>query len=129
MKQKQYLSNTNLYAQAVLSKDLGVPTDELIKMWILLVARILWKLRYRDEMDREDCSQSALEDLLRYWHNFNPDKYHNAFAYFSTIAKNGAAKGFNKIHNKNDPGTVLFSNIETTNGNNNTASKQMELPF
>ena len=69
-----------------------------INYFILLANRAILKLTFSNPLDREDCIQSALLDLLRYWRNFNEDKSNNAFAYFTQIAKNGYAKEYKKIH-------------------------------
>lgn len=69
-----------------------------INYFILLANRAILKLTFSNPLDREDCIQSALLDLLRYWKNFNEEKSNNAFAYFTQIAKNGYAKEYKKIY-------------------------------
>jgi hypothetical protein len=69
-----------------------------IKYFILLANRAVLKLHFTNPLDREDCIQSAMLDLLRYWKNFNEEKSNNAFAYFTQIVKNGYAKEYKKIH-------------------------------
>tara|TARA_R110000772_G_scaffold65007_2_gene145148 strand:- start:1195 stop:1569 length:375 start_codon:yes stop_codon:yes gene_type:complete len=96
-KKKNYLNNKDLYAEIVLSKELGKLTPTAEKMLVLLAERSIRKMKYVYDEDRKDCLQFALLDLLKYWKNFNP-KYTNAFAYFTEIAKRGYAKGWNKIH-------------------------------
>jgi hypothetical protein len=49
-------------------------------------------------MDKDDCIQSAMMDILKYWRGFKPEKSTNAFAYYTTIIYKGAAKGWNKLH-------------------------------
>ena len=69
-----------------------------INYFITLANRAIQKLKFQNPLDREDCIQSALLDLLRYWKNFNEEKSNNAFAYFTQIAKNGYAKEYKKIY-------------------------------
>jgi hypothetical protein len=76
----------------------GELSPKAIDYFILLANRAIQKLKFQNPLDREDCIQSALLDLLRYWRNFNEEKSNNAFAYFTQIAKNGYAKEYKKIY-------------------------------
>lgn len=76
----------------------GELSPRAIDYFILLANRAILKLTFSNPLDKEDCIQSALLDLLRYWRNFNEEKSNNAFAYFTQIAKNGYAKEYKKIH-------------------------------
>lgn len=102
---KNYLNNKDLYNEIVKSKEQDKLTSDAENMLILLAERAIRKMRYVNDMDREDCLQFALLDMLKYWRNFNP-KYPNAFAYFTEIAKRGYAKGWNKIHPLKYKGTL-----------------------
>ena len=113
-RKKNYLNNKDLYNQIVLSKDADSLTRDAEKMLQLLAERAINKLTYVNEMDRDDCLQFALLDLLKYWRNFNP-KYKNAFAYFTEIAKRGYAKGWNKLHPNKYKGTISMDRINSNN--------------
>lgn len=76
----------------------GELSPKAIEYFILLSNRAIQKLTFTDPLDKEDCVQSAMLDLLRYWKNFNEEKSNNAFAYFTQIVKNGYAKEYKKIH-------------------------------
>lgn len=76
----------------------GELSPKAIEYFMILANRAIQKLRFPTPADKEDCIQSALLDLLRYWQNFNEDKSNNAFAYFTQIAKNGYAKEYKKIY-------------------------------
>lgn len=76
----------------------GELSPKAINFFMLLTQRAILKLHFSDPLDKEDCIQSALLDLLRYWKNFNEEKSNNAFGYFTQIAKNGYAKEYKKIH-------------------------------
>lgn len=69
-----------------------------VNYFIILANRAILKLKFSNPLDKEDCIQSALLDLLRYWKNFNEEKSNNGFAYFTQIAKNGYAKEYKKIY-------------------------------
>lgn len=107
-----YLRNGDMLRELRLSKAQGKLTDKAIEQFVLLIDRASTRLRYRDEMDREDCKQGALEDCLRYWHNFDETKSDkpNPFSYFSQLAKNGFAKTWNKLHPKDMP-MVSFTTL------------------
>ena len=76
----------------------GELSPKAIEYFVLLANRTIDRLHFSNPLDREDCIQSALLDLLRYWKKFNEEKSTNAFAYFTQIVKNGYAKEFKKIH-------------------------------
>ena len=116
-RKKNYLNNKDLYEQIVLSKDADELTRDAEKMLQLLAERAINKLTYVNDMDRDDCLQFALLDLLKYWRNFNP-KYTNAFAYFTEIAKRGYAKGWNKLHPNKYKGTISMDRINSNNSDN-----------
>jgi hypothetical protein len=77
---------------------IGELSPKAIEYFILLANRAVLKLTFSNPLDKEDCIQSAMLDLLRYWKNFNEEKSNNAFAYFTQIVKNGYAKEYKKIH-------------------------------
>jgi DNA-directed RNA polymerase specialized sigma subunit len=99
----EYLKNKDFTEEIIRCKETGELTSKAIKMFIILANRTVRKLTHRDPRDREDCIQSALYDLIKYWKNFKPEVSNNAFAFFTQIVKNGYAKEFKKIHkNKAD---------------------------
>jgi hypothetical protein len=54
-------------------------------------------------------------DIALYWRGFNPDKYKNPFAYYTSMLSNGLAKGWNKMYGK-------FKASEMTSLDNNIHS-------
>lgn len=99
------VSNKELYNEIVLSKQKGELTPRAIELLMLLADGVSNKLAYVKPADKQDCASSAKLDLLKYWSGFNP-KYKNAFAYYTEIAKKGAAKGWNKLYPKKYHGTI-----------------------
>lgn len=93
-----YIKNADLVKEIIESKKNGELTATAVQMFIKIANESNKKLKYRDPMDREDCVSAALEDLLKYWRRFDPEKSLNAFAYFTTIATHGFAKGWKKLH-------------------------------
>lgn len=61
--------------------------------------------------EKEDCMQSAMLDVLKYWRSFDPSKseYPNPFAYFTSLIANGITKGWNKLHPKMKKGEKFIS--------------------
>lgn len=70
---------------------------------------------YKYPEDREDCICSAMLDIALYWRGFDPQKYDNPFAYYTSLLSNGLAKGWNKIYGK-------FKASEMTSLDNNIHS-------
>jgi DNA-directed RNA polymerase specialized sigma subunit len=94
-----YVKNSDLLKEIVLSKQNGKLTDRAVEMFILIANESNKKLKYKDPMDREDCISAGIEDLIRYWDRFDPERSTNAFAFYSQICKHGFAKGWKKLHN------------------------------
>ena len=98
--------------------SVGELSPRAIEYFMLLANRAILKLTFSNPLDKEDCIQSALLDLLRYWRNFNEEKSNNAFAYFTQIAKNGYAKEYKKIHKHIGKGEkVEFISLNLTGDN------------
>lgn len=108
---KEYVTNKQLKAAVVESKNLGRLTPDAIKIFELLINGISKKMAYKNPQDKEDCMSFAMEDLLKYWDRYDPEKSNNPFAYFTQIAKNGFAKGWKKLYPPNAFKTIPFSQI------------------
>ena len=93
-----YIKNKDLVNEIIKSKEHNELTPAAVEMFILIATESNKKLKYKNPMDREDCISAALEDLLRYWDRFDPERSNNAFAYYSQMAKHGFAKGYKKLH-------------------------------
>ncbi len=96
-----YVKNKDLLAEIILSKEKDELTPTALDMLIRITNESSKKLKYKDEQDREDCIGYAIEDVLKYWRGFKPEKSTNAFAYYTQIIKNGFAKGWKKLHPPN----------------------------
>lgn len=94
----KYLNNKDLLHQIIVSKEQCKLTPIAVDMLWKLVKESSKKLKYKDPQDREDCMSAAMLDLLRYWDRFDPAKSTNAFAFFTQVAKNGFAKGWNELN-------------------------------
>lgn len=101
-----YVKNADLLKEIIACKAEKKLSPKAVEMFILIATESNKKLKYKDPMDREDCISAALEDLIKYWDRFNPEKSTNAFAFYSQIVKHGFAKGWKKLHNP-DMGQIL----------------------
>lgn len=95
---KLNIPNKLFVKEIIESKKNDELTKQTVRYFILLANHAIKKLPYNDPRDKEDCIQSALLDLTKYWRNFDIKYSNNAFAYFTQMAKNGYAKEFKKIH-------------------------------
>lgn len=104
-----YVDNSKLYEEICISLEKGELTKPALDMLGLIVQRANTRLKYTDSMDREDCIAFAYMEVVKYWNRFNPKKSTNAFAYFTQMAKNGYAKGWDVLHPKRYKGTISMS--------------------
>ena len=81
-------------------------TPRAIELFLILATRTSNKMYYTYEEDKSDCIAFAIDDLIRYWTSFNPDKGFDAFAYFTSIAYTGLAKGWKKLYPEKYKGTI-----------------------
>ena len=97
-----YVNAKELYIEIIVSKAQGKLTRTAEKMLNLLGEKVISKFYYSNPDDMMDCYQTGMESIYRNWHQFNPDKTNNAFAYFTEIFKRGIAKGFNTVRKNKD---------------------------
>lgn len=95
---KYYINNREFTGEIIECKKTGVLSKAAVNYFIILANRAIQKLKFSNPLDREDCIQSALLDLVRYWKNFDETKSNNAFAYFTQVSKNGYAKEYKRIY-------------------------------
>lgn len=117
----KYCSNKELYNEILISKQNGKLTDKAFDMLYKMVLEISKKLRYEDYEDKKDCTQSAIEDVLRYWNGFNPELSDNAFSYFTQLIKNGLAKGWKKLHPLGKDELINLSKFYSITDNNDSS--------
>jgi hypothetical protein len=98
MAKNQYVNPEELKREILLSKERNELTPEAVMMLWRMAKEASKKLRYKDEEDRQDCISFAMEDVLRYWRSYDPEKSKYPFAYYTQIIKNGFAKGWKKLH-------------------------------
>ena len=93
---RNYLNNKDLYAEVLKSREAGIMSDKLARMLQMLTARYGRSGRYIGYTYNEDMQAYAMMMLCRTWAKFDPIKYTNAFAYYTTCVHNS----FNQFLNK-----------------------------
>ncbi len=88
--------------EIILSKGMGQLTKKSEAMIIVLANNAMNKPVYHGytEDDRYDMLQTGIFNMLNNFHNFNPDKTNNSFAYFTEIFKRGTNEAYNLLYNK-----------------------------
>lgn len=100
-KDKNYVNDTELMYEIILSKGLGYLTKKLENMIIIICNNIIRKMRYEDPMDRDDCLQTSILSTLESVLSFDEKKYKLSLPYCSELAKRGLAKGYNELNEIN----------------------------
>jgi DNA-directed RNA polymerase specialized sigma subunit len=113
-----YLTNKDFVPEIVASKEQGKLTRKAEQMLYLLANKTIEKMRYTNEMDRDDCLQTGLLVMFSNWHNFDPNKSDNAFAYFTEVFKRGIAKGWGELRKQKgapSDSPIKFVSIHSSN--------------
>ena len=106
---KHYVKNADLRRAIMESQAAGKLTNEAIDMLYQLADKLSSKLKYNNPDDRDDIISFAMFDFCRYYDRYNPDESPNCFAYFTTIATNGFAKGWRALGKMKLPDSLLVS--------------------
>ena len=104
-----YVKNADLLAEIKKSREQGELTTECVLMFQQIATRLSSKLKYNNPADREDCISAAVLDCIGYWKNFNPEISNNAFAYITSICRNGFAKGWRQLGKMQCPDSLCIS--------------------
>ena len=94
----QYVKNKDLLEAIAKSKEKGELTPEALRMLDMMVKEISKIFKYKLEEDRQDCQAFAMEDVIKYWDRFNPEKSANPFAFYTQMIKHGFAKGWRRLY-------------------------------
>jgi hypothetical protein len=109
-----YIDPKEFYDEMVISLEKDELTPRAVELCQLLIDRVSKCNHYDCIEDEEDCKAHAMFNILRYWRNFNPEKYDNPFNYFTSYAWTGLAQGWNTIHpeKERDFTKVFISTLE-----------------
>jgi len=99
---KYYLTSANLRVEFAASMNQGRLTENLGRMFILLVDRIANNYNFRGYTWLEEMKGEALLILCSYWDRYNPEKSSNIFAYYSQIVYSGFIRTIKKWNRQTD---------------------------
>ena len=110
-----YVNRVQLREEIQKSFDQDELTPKAWEMLILMTDRISRIFSYKYPEDRNDCKAEALEVIHKYWRNYDKEKSNYPFSYFTTVIKNGLAKGLRQIRPKSLTTVVNMSNDQMAN--------------
>lgn len=103
-----YLSNKELLAEIIVSKEAGQMSNMLARMLQLLCANYARKGSFVNYSYNEDMQAYALMMLVRTWNSFDPSKSNNPFAFFTQCIKNSFIQYLNKEKYQRDVRDALL---------------------
>ena len=113
---KKYLNNEVLKKEILKCKKSKVASEELGKMFQLLVENVSKSFYWENPDDGLDCKANALLDLCSNFWKYNPE-HGNAFAFCTQIAYFGIAGAHRILHPKKYDGTISLTYMDE-NGKN-----------
>jgi len=87
-KKVNYLANKRFLEELKASNENGEPTEELSKMFMLLVEKYASKAQFANYSYNDEMRGNGIIALFSSWYKFDVEKGKNPFAYFTQIAKN-----------------------------------------
>lgn len=95
-----HVKNSELREEIIACKETDDLSPRALEMLMLMAEKFANKMSYIYPEDREDCISFAVMDCYLYWRGYDPEKSENAFAYYTSIIKNGFAKGWRKLYGR-----------------------------
>ena len=108
-----YLNNETLKAEILKCKDSKIASDELGRMFQLLVDNVARSFYWENPDDGQDCKANALLDLCSNFWKYNPENG-NAFAFCTQIAYFGIAGAHRILHPKKYDGTISLTCLDSS---------------
>lgn len=109
-----YLTNKELLAAVLESKQQGEMTEKLARMLTLLCSNFARRANFVNYSYNEDMQAYALLMLVRTWKSFDPAKSNNPFAYYTQSIKNS----FKQYLNRESPHSILRDKLLIQQGLN-----------
>jgi DNA-directed RNA polymerase specialized sigma subunit len=88
MTSKYYITNGRMLPEVIKSKEAGRINDELAKMFMMLTHKYARRPCFSSYTYKEDMISDALTSLCQNALKFDPIKYDNPFAYYTTCINN-----------------------------------------
>ena len=70
-----YIRKAVFHEELIKSFEADKLSDKCVEYFIKIAREMSKRLKYRDEIDREDCIQEGLYYAVRYWRNYKLCKY------------------------------------------------------
>jgi hypothetical protein len=100
--QKGYIDNKAFYDEIVewwkvyeLDNTTQI-SDSIAKKLMLISSRITYRPNFRNYSYRDEMAEDGLENCVRYFKTYNPEKSKNPFSYFSTVCYMASVNRINK---------------------------------
>lgn len=84
-KRKHYVTNKDLLLEIQEYKKTGIVSEELGEMILSIAKNYATKGSFSGYTWKEDMISESVLTIIKYIHNFDPEKSKNCFAYFTTI--------------------------------------------
>ncbi len=104
-----YVKNSVLKEELIKCREQNELTDEVVSMFTQIATKLSAGIKYNDPEDRKDCIAYAVLDCVRYWRNYDPSVSENAFAYITSVCRNGFAKGWRALGKMKCPDSMVIS--------------------
>lgn len=104
-----YVKNSVLREELIKCRDQDKLTDEAVSMFTQIATKLSASIKYNEPEDRKDCIAYAILDCVRYWRNYDPSVSENAFAYITSVCRNGFAKGWRALGKMKCPDSRVIS--------------------
>lgn len=89
-----YVKNKDLREEIAKCKAEDKLSDKAIIMFQLMADKYSRTFNYIHDDDRRDCISVAVIDCYKYWKGYDPEISDNAFAYYTTVIRNGFSKAW-----------------------------------
>lgn len=104
-----YVKNSVLRDELIKCREADKLTDNAVRMFTEIATKLSSTIKYNTPEDREDCIAYAVLDCVRYWRNYDPAVSENAFAYITSVCRNGFAKGWRALGKVKCPDSSVIS--------------------
>jgi hypothetical protein len=113
---KYYVSNKELYAEMIVSKNIGELTPGALKMIALMIEKMSYMGRMKDEYYVEEYKHNTWLNILGSWYNYDLERT-NAFAYFTTAILNGHKITMRSLYENGKNGVDFIETVSYTGSN------------
>jgi hypothetical protein len=113
---KYYVSNKELYAEMIVSKNMGQLTSEALRMISLMIEKMSYMGRMKDEYYVEEYKHNTWLNILGSWNNYDLERT-NAFAYFTTAILNGHKITMRSLYENGKNGVDFIETVSYTGSN------------